>query len=213
MNKTKTNQYRMFLSTQETLDSNSLLWNTIPVFVSTKNNVDELIQRIAVVNEKTLSNSKAVTADKAIALSNLTEKAVTISGILQAYAAVTENTRLAGKVALTKSDITKIRETEVEAIVAPVIDEARKELANLTDYGLTEDMIVELETSLDDFKVLIGQPRTVRNQAFAAITLMDELFDAANEVIKNKLDKLMIRFKFTNTEFYSEYERARTIVD
>ena len=213
MNKTKTNQYRMFLSTQETLDSNSLLWNTIPVFVSTKNNVDELIQRIAVVNEKTLSNSKAVTADKAIALSNLIEKAVTISGILQAYAAVTENTRLAGKVALTKSDITKIRETEVEAIVAPVIDEARKELANLTDYGLTEDMIVELETSLDDFKVLIGQPRTVRNQAFAAITLMDELFDAANEVLKNKLDKLMIRFKFTNTEFYSEYERARTIVD
>lgn len=45
------------------------------------------------------------------------------------------------------------------------------------------------------------------------MTLMDELFDAANDLVKNTLDKLMIRFKFSDTEFYSEYERARTIVD
>ena len=203
----------MFLTTQETLDANSSLWNMIPVLLSTKNNFDELIQRIATVNEKTITNSKAVTANKAFALKNLIEKGVTLSGILQAYAAVTGNIKLAGKVALTKSDITKIRETDVEAIIAPIIEEARKELTNLVDYGLTEDMVVETETSLDDFKALIGQPRTVRNQAFAAMTLLEELFDATNDVVKNKLDKLMIRFKFTHTEFYSEYERARTIVD
>lgn len=169
--------------------------------------------RIADLNEKTISNSKAVTIDKAKALQNLIEKAITVSGILQAFAAITDNTKLAGKIAITKSDITKIRETDVEAVVAPIINEARKRLTDLADYGLVEDLVVELETSLDDFKTLIGQPRTVRNQAFAAMTLMDELFDAANDVVKNKLDKLMIRFKFTNTDFYSEYERARTIVD
>ncbi|MCY1721641.1 hypothetical protein OU798_14900 [Prolixibacteraceae bacterium Z1-6] len=213
MNKTRTNQFRMFLATQETLDSNSALWNGIPVMLSSKNDFDELIQRIAAVNEKTMSNSKAVTADKALMLKNLIEKAVTVSGILQAYAAVTEDVQLAGKVQLTKTDIERARETDVEALIAPVIDEARKELVNLADYGVSEELIVELETTLDDYKALIGQPRTVRNQAFAAMTLMDELFDACNDVVKNKLDKLMIRFKFTNTEFYSEYERARTIVD
>jgi len=73
--------------------------------------------------------------------------------------------------------------------------------------------ITEAETSLDDFKALIGQPRTIRNQAFAAMSLLEELFDAANDLLKNRLDPLMIRFKFSDTEFYSEYERARTIVD
>ncbi|WP_372650397.1 hypothetical protein [Draconibacterium sp.] len=213
MNKIQTNQFRMLLNTQGALDANSTLWSSIPVMLSAKNNLDELIQRIGDVNEKTVSNSKAVTADKAVTLNNLIAKAVTLSGILQAYAAVTENVKLAGKVALTKSDLTKIRETDVEARITPVIEEAWKELANLADYGLTEDMIVETETSLDDFKALIGQPRTVRNQAFAAMTLLEELFDAANDLVKNQLDKLMIRFKFSNTEFYSEYERARTIVD
>lgn len=213
MNKVQTNHYRMFLSTQETLDSNSALWNMIPVLLSSKNNVDELIQRIAVVNEKTITNSKAVTANKALALKNLIEKSVSVSGILQAYAAITENIKMVGKVALTKTDIDRARETNVEALIAPIIEAALKELTNLAEYGLTEEMVIELQTSLDDFKVLIGQPRTVRNQAFAAMTLLDELFDATNDVIKNKLDKLMIRFKFTHTEFYSEYERARTIVD
>lgn len=213
MNKTQTNQFRMYLATQETLDSNSALWNMIPMLLTWKNNFDELIQRIADVNEKTVSNSKAVTANKAIALKNLAEKAVTVSGVLQAFAAVTGNTKLAGEIKLVKSDIERARETDVEALIAPVIKQARKELANLADYGLAEDMVVELETSLDDFLTLIGQPRIVRNQAYAAMTLMDELFDAANDVVKNKLDKLMIRFKYTHTEFYSEYERARTIVD
>jgi hypothetical protein len=213
MNKTKTNQYRMFLSTQETLDANSPLWTMIPVLLQVKNNLDELIQRIADVNEKTVSNSKSVTASKEIALNGMMQKAVSISGILQAYAAITGNVKLAGKVKLTKSDIIQARETDVEALVAPIIKEARKELANITDFGASEAMVVELETSLDDFKTQIGQPRTVRNQAFAAITLLDELFDTANVVVKDKLDKLMIQFKYTQTEFYSEYERARTIVD
>ena len=58
----------MFLNTQETLDANTAIWNGTPILVSIKNNFDELIQRINVQNEKTLSNSKAVTANKAIAL-------------------------------------------------------------------------------------------------------------------------------------------------
>ncbi|MEN8118543.1 MAG: hypothetical protein ABFS16_16290 [Bacteroidota bacterium] len=213
MNKIQTNQYRMFLNVQESLDANSSLWNMIPILLNTKNDLDELIQRIADVNEKTVSNSKAVTANKEVVLNSVIEKAIVLSGALQAYAAFTGNIKLAGKVKLNKSDLLRARETDVEALVAPVINEARKELDNLADYGVPEVMITELETSVDDFKALIGQPRTVRNQAFAAMTFLDELFDAANDVVKNKLDKLMIRFQFSNTEFYSEYERARTIVD
>lgn len=213
MNKVQTNQFRMFTNTRATLDANSLLWNGIPVMITSKNELDEVYQRIEEVNEKTVVKSKAVTANKALVLTNLIKKVLVLSGALQAYAAFTDNTVLAGKIKLVKSDITKIRETDVEAVIAPVLKEALKEIDNLIDYGISEALITEADTSLDDYKVLIGQPRTIRNQAFAAMILLDELFDAANVIVKNKLDKLMIRFKFTHTEFYSEYERARTIVD
>ena len=203
----------MHLNTQETMDANTSLWNGIPVFVTVKNQYDELIQRVMDVNEKTNPNSKAVTADKEKLRLSLTDKVVVISGILQAYAAFNDNTVLLGKVKITKSDVYNARETEVEKIVSPVLKEARALVSELADFMLTDEMITEVETSLDDFKAQIGQPRTVRNQAFAAMTLLDELFEATNNLVKNKLDKLMIRFEITNTEFYSEYKRARTIVD
>ena len=213
MNKTQTNHMRMFLNTQETLDKNTTLWSSIPVLLEVKNNFDELIQRIEVTNEKTQPGSKAVTANKANVLKALAQKVVSLAGALQAYAAITGNAKLAGEVDLVKSDFDRARETDVEALAAPVIDNARKELENLADYGVTEAMITDAETSLDDFKALIGKPRTIRNQAFAAMSLLEELFDSANDLLKNRLDPLMIRFKYSDTEFYSEYERARTIVD
>ena len=40
-------------------------------------------------------------------------------------------------------------------------------LWNVILVVITEEMITEVETSLDDFKAMIGLPRTIRNQAFA----------------------------------------------
>lgn len=203
----------MFNTTQETLDANTALWNTIPVMVTVKNQYDELLQRIDEVNEKTNPGSRAVTAGKEKTKNNLTDKVVVVSGILQAYAAFNDDLPLQGKTKLTRSDIYNARETDIEKLVSPVIKEARNHLDDLADFMLTEEMIMEVETTLDDFKAQIGKPRLIRNQAFAAMTLLDELFDATNELLKNKLDKLMIRFENTHTDFYSEYQRSRTIVD
>ena len=87
-------------------------------------------------------------------------------------------------------------------MVKPLIYIARENLEQLVDFVVTEEIVSDLETSLDDFKVLIGQPRVIRNQAFAAMDKLDELFDATNKLLKEKLDKIMIRFEYSDTEFY-----------
>jgi len=204
---------RMFLNTQETLDANTAKWNQVPILLSVKNNFDELIQRIEETNEKTVPKSEAVTANKGKVLEGLVQKVVSLSGILQAYGAITGNNVLADKVKVTRTDIIQARETDVEALVTPVTDHARKELENLADYGVNEDSITETETSIDQYKSLIGQPRTIRNQAFAAKTMLQELMDTTNDLLNNRLDKLMLQFRYTHPEFYDEYLRARTIVD
>lgn len=132
---------------------------------------------------------------------------------MQAFAAVNGDPELAEKVSLSKSDIVRCRETDLEAMVVPVITEARNHMEALTDYLVTEDMIVEVETSLDNFKALIGQPRTIRNKAFVAKTVLSDLFDQMDDLLKNQLDKLMIRYSITDNDFYEEYTRARVIVD
>ena len=213
MNKNQSKYVRMFLNTQETLDAHTDKWSRFPVMVNAKNEFDELLQRILDVNERTLAQSQAVTTSKASVLGAVVQKAVMLSGTLQAYAAFTGNVELAGTVKLTKTDIMAARETDVEKVVAPVIQAARNELTNLVDYGVTEAQVTELETSIDDFNSMIGRPRTIRNQAYAAISELEELINTANGVAKQKLDNLMLLFELTQPAFYEEYQRARVIVD
>ncbi|MHA7108755.1 hypothetical protein ACRTDU_01440 [Sunxiuqinia elliptica] len=213
MNQDQNKHMRMYLATQTVLDNYTMRWNTIPVMVTVKNELDELIQRIEQKNEETDAASLGTTAQKETTRQTLTEKAVTVSGILQAFAAFNDDLPLAEKVKLTKSDLLTCRETDVESLVRPVIDLARKRLGDLADFMLTEDMLIETETSLDSFKALIGQPRTIRNQAFAAISMLEELMDQTDALLKQKLDKLMIRFEFSDSVFFEEYTRARVIVD
>ncbi|MFW5773948.1 MAG: hypothetical protein ACOCWD_04625, partial [Tangfeifania sp.] len=134
MNREQTNYRRMFNAVQEVLDENTTKWNTIPVMVTVKNRVDELLQRTDETNEKTNPGSKKVTAGKEKLKMSLSEKVVVIAGVLQAYAAFNNDSRLADKTKLTKSDFYNARETDIEKLANPVLKAARELLDVLADY-------------------------------------------------------------------------------
>jgi hypothetical protein len=212
MNQEQNKHMRMYMATQTVLDNHTMRWNTVPVIVTVKNELDELIQRIEGKNEETDAASLGTTAQKETVRQGLAEKSVSVSGILQAYAAFNDDQVLAAKVKLIKSDLLTCRETDVEAAVRPVLALARNLLPELADFMLTEAVVVETETSLDSFKALIGQPRTIRNQAFSAMSMLEELLGQVDALLRQKMDKLMIRFEFTDQPFFEEYTRARVIV-
>lgn len=213
MNSNQNKHLRMYLNTQTTLDNFSIKWHTLPIMVTKKNRYDELIQRIIGQNEKTNPASKGTTENKDHVRQGLMMKVISLSGLMQAFAAVNEDPELAEKVSLTKSDLVRCRETELAAMIVPLITEARNHIDELADYLVTEDMIVEIETSIDNFTALLGKPRSIRNKAFAAQTVLTDLFQETDELLKMQMDKLMLRYRATDNDFYEEYTRARVIVD
>ncbi|SFD93798.1 hypothetical protein [Thermophagus xiamenensis] len=213
MNTRQNQLYRMFLNTQSVLDKFTDKWNTVPVMVQVKNQLDELIQRIQNLDQETVADSQVVTVQKDQILEQLAIKVAILSGIIRAYNALNEDTPLPENLNISKTDIIKAREADVESIVAPLIEKVRSNLENLADYGVTEEMINEVETTLDDFKALIGKPREIRNSVFAAINSLDELFDKTSDLLKKSLDGLMLRYQLSDPVFYDEYSRARVIVD
>ena len=48
--------------------------------------------------------------------------------------------------------------------------------------NFTEEMPSDVETIINEHKVAIGQPRTICNQAYAAMCIMEDLFDETNPV-------------------------------
>jgi hypothetical protein len=60
---------------------------------------------------------------------------------------------------------------------------------------------------------LDGQPRAYQVASIQATKSLEQLFDTANDILKNKLDKVMSIFKHRDTNFYNGYLAARVIVD
>jgi len=212
MNKTQSNQIRMFLSTQSFLDTNTSTWNGIPRLVNYKNMLDEIISRIHSKTETTKLDV-GVTQKKDLLKENIASKTSMLSGILQIIATEDNDMDLVNAIKITKSDLRKLKESDIDSTVKNITTKATEKLEVLTEFGITQDVITELLTSVQDYNVLIGKPRTILSQRYAALNKIEELFDEGNTILKLKLDKAMVLFRELQPEFYQGYQSARTIVD
>ena len=211
MNKEQGIYLNTFLATQAYLDEQTSVWSAIPKITSYKNNLDELIARIGEKSEE-VHQGTGVGKRKEALKTGIAVKLSSVSGILQSFALDTGNNDLALKVKLSKSDILKLKDTELESNVKSVLGEAQNHLAELADYGLTNAVLEEVQTSLDEFHALLGKPRSILNNKYVALSSLDELFNECNDLLRNRMDNLMLMFRDNQAEFYEGYQRARTIV-
>jgi hypothetical protein len=60
---------------------------------------------------------------------------------------------------------------------------------------------------------MIGVPRSLSVKSSAANKQVDALITETNNLLTKQLDKLMLRFKSIESEFYNSYVQARTVVE
>lgn len=213
MNKTHDRYWRMFNNVQTTLDENSSVWTPIPIVTEQKNLLDELIQRIEHVYGTNHADATAITRNKANVKETLITKATILAAALYVYGDMTDNEALKGFKKISKWHLDNMKETELIANTQAIIQAATENTEALAPFAVTESQITELETSLDDFSGLIGQARNVRNNVYANIKEADLLFDEANNLLRNRVDKVMRLFEINNPKFFDLYTRARVIVN
>ena len=212
MNKQEGSYFKMFLNVQDSLDNYSSIWSTIPILLQYKNELDELISRIVSISQDA-QTYLGVSEHKKKMKSTIALKLSTLSGTIQAYAAGTDNADLANSVKMSKTGIETTKDLDLDAITRNIVKIAQERLTDLANYGVTENMLTEILTSLEEFNGMIGKPRSIRNSKFVALETAAQLFDECNDLLRNKTDKVMLMFRDSNPDFYSSYERARKIVD
>jgi len=106
-----------------------------------------------------------------------------------------------------------MRDIELPGRLTNLTDLLTAHRKSLEEYGVTKAQVTDLETSVDDFRELVGQPRLIQSQANLAKKAVEELVESALEILNSKLDKVMLQFQFSNTKFYEGYKKARVIVD
>jgi hypothetical protein len=212
MNKQQTKYFRMMQSTQVHLDNHSALWSTIPKIVAIKNDIDEIITRISIKSDD-ISGMVGVSERKEALKGIIAMKGSRLAGTLEAFAHEQGDKDMIAKVSASKTDILRMKEEDLGPFIKFLTDTASQHMTALADYGMTGEVLNELQTSLDEYSALIGKPRIVLNSKYVALDAIDELVDEGNNLLSNRLDKIMLMFRESDPDFYNGYKRARVIVD
>ncbi len=203
----------MFGNVQSVMDTNTSTWSTIPIVSGFKNELDEVIQRIESIYGDNQDDSKAITRRKEQLRDDLAVKVPIVTGALYVLGGLTSDEKLKDFNRINKSAINNGREYDVVSNVAAVLKACQPNLEKLAGCGISASQITEINTTLDEFKHLIGEARNVRNTVYANINEADQLIEAGNQLLRNKVDKVMKVFELTHPNFYELYTRARTIVN
>ncbi len=204
----------MYDAVSSYLDRKSALWASIPKVGEFKN---EFTLAVAQIDEVQYAQQQAqvfLGKTKTQIKSVVSEKADILNDSLEAFALVTANEKLRVQMDATYTDLNRLRNAEFSPAVQAIIAAAEDNMEVLTaEYGVTAEQVEGLKTDLNEFLAINGQPRAYKIASVEATKSLEQLIDEADEILNNKLDKVMSLFKRRDPGFYNGYIAARVIVD
>ncbi len=156
---------------------------------------------------------KGTTAQKGNAEDILVQACLTMAGSLYVYAFENKKTALAEKASLNKNMFYRAHGNQTLLMAKNIAKEAAALAGELTDYGIADTDREALDAAIAGYEALIVSPRTVINERKQHTGNLAQQLAAADSVLYDKLDKLVVRFKTANPGFYNGYKNARNIND
>ena len=196
------------------LDTRSTLWNSIAKIGEVKNKLTQL--SLAIDTSAMQQEQSKVTLGKVKAelKRTIADKADVLNDVVEVFALMNGNEKLAEKMADSASDLYRMKYDDMQRRVKVIIDSATEHQAELiAEYGLTAEQVTDLQNDYDRLNELSGQPREYQISSAVATQTLEELFTEVNNLLENQLDNLMKVFKRRDAAFYMGYEKARMVVN
>jgi hypothetical protein len=204
----------MYQKVTNVCDENEQVYANVPAFVKTVNDLKQVVSEIkSVTRQQSEASPKGATKDKSSAIDHLVETVVKIANSLYVYAFDTENNRLLEKVDVNKSLFYHTHNQTALTLAKTIAAEANTFSNELHNYGINNTDRAELDAAITQFENLITTPAGVVGERKAHTSNLRELFVAADSIVYDKLDKLIILFKTSSPEFFALYGNARNIIN
>ncbi|MEO1254321.1 MAG: hypothetical protein AAFY41_05480 [Bacteroidota bacterium] len=212
MNQSQINRVEMLETTNTFLDTNTAVWSAIPIANNYKIELNQLIAGIKSAAQDQEAAQVTVGGSIQNMKRQLSDKLDILDDSLEAYAADKEMAELAAQADNSMRDYLRLPHTDFQSKVKNMLDLLDGHVADMADYGLTQVQIDEVKDSFGAFEEQIGKPRSYQIASRIATQSLDDLFKEAIKITE-KLDRIMKRFKRSNSSFYNGYLASRMIVD
>lgn len=207
-----TNKLAMYDAVQLILNKNSAIWEPVPVMADTIQTFSSLIEKIGLYEAKIRDNKKGITAQKEVLQNQVIRDTYEVASAMYVLAERTNDPVLAAKVKFTETDLLKKRDAHLVSVCTGIAALATEYLNDLSMYGVTKEELETLREEINLFSESLPGPRLTVAERKAANEAMRVLFGQVDELLRNQIDRLMVRFRKSQPDFYALYKYSRRIV-
>ena len=184
----------------------------VPKFGIVINRVDQICKEVDSCQIKQEKDLTGITTDKDNALENLTESTIEIAGAVYSFAHDRNDNALMARVNYKPTSIEKMTQSEVIAAAGIVLEEALKiSSEDLANEGISAKELSAYAELISYFKAIKSSKHEAVIDRSGTTEKLSILFNEANSLVKDKLDRLAVQFKRKDPEFYLKYKAARAV--
>jgi hypothetical protein len=213
MNKEQENKLTMYEAVLSLLNNNNDAIDAIPAIADLRNDFVTLVEQIRVKGREKREATAGKTATKQSAEDALISVLLGVASSVYTYARKVKNNEMQAIVNVKEGKLRKLRDTELVSLATSIHAQATASVAALGDYGVTAAMLADLLTKINIFNSAIGARESGVAVQVGATAALTSLFDGADEILLEDIDRLMEQIRTNNVDLYNEYVAARVIKD
>ncbi len=207
------NRFSSLLKIQLFLNANLASFIDVPQIGNEKLVLDGYIQGIIINNGIAMNDTTGAREGKADARLAMTESTMRVARGLKALAVDLGDKLLLRGVDLTKSELNKMRDTEVHHACQLLLDTATPHTVALAGYRILPAHFTVLTTNITTYFATIAQPGKETDMKVIANHNVQEFLASSFTMLKTKMDVYMDLYLEDFPDLIEEYYLARAIDD
>lgn len=203
----------MYHALQSMLANNKSKWEAVQAICNTIQKFEGLLNEIDACSTMTSAGTKGETIYKKEIRLRVIERTVEVSAVLSALILQTNEQYTGAKLDYSKSKLVKMRDMQLETISSVIAEQATEHLTLLATAGVTPNDIEMLKADIKIFSDLLPHQRHLVTERKVTNMKLNDLFVQTDALLKKQLDRLMLRYKQTQPDFYSNYKTSRHVIN
>jgi hypothetical protein len=194
------------------LTANASIYAVISILVALRDRIQGKLDLIETISQEQERKRKGIGADKTRIRDLVTRSLLTVCGQVRSWAGETNQNDVAEQVPATKSAWNRVPHLKLGERAKAVLQLARKHRDELTGYGMTDELLQQLERGIAAYEAIVIAPRNAITRRKTLTSLLDQELVSLQEQMDNVLDPLMNQFEDTAPGFFQDYKNARRLV-
>lgn len=213
MDKRFENKLIMLKAVLSLLQQYQSLWQDATPLAEVYAYLKGLVAQIEEFKQVTSQSNSGLVAAKQNLQETLINQAFELASMLFAYARRNNDLVLQAKVDFTISQLRNLRDDELATKCLSVLTLGQSKADVLVEYGTTPEKLSMLDDLTNQYVEQLPNRRVTVSERKMANEKIKNLLAEALQATSEQLDRLMIRFKTSQPDFYASYLNARKVVD